>query len=185
MKKNTPYLGVITALCTFIFAFLIWFIYFKPTQITNISFVSQLPLLNCILNTASSICLVLGVRAIIKKREKCHRNFMLSALVFSGLFLISYLFYHHYHGDTPFLAEGVIRPIYFTVLISHIGLTFFALPLILTTFFFALSSQFTLHKKVARWTFPIWLYVSVTGVIIYILQRIFNGDAYAMTSLLF
>ena len=116
----------------------------------------------------------LGVLAIVKGNEARHKAFMISALGFSALFLVSYLFYHHFHGDTPFLAEGIIRPIYFAILISHIGLTFFVLPLILVTVYFALTRQLPSHKKIAKWTFPLWMYVSVSGVLIYILQVVFN-----------
>ena len=96
-----------------------------------------------------------------------HMVFMICAFVFSGLFLVSYIIYHYFHGDTPFPGSGAIRPIYFSILISHVLLSIIALPLILITFLFSLKGQFAVHKKVARVTFPIWMYVSVTGVIIY------------------
>jgi putative membrane protein len=99
---------------------------------------------------------------------------MVAALVSSALFLITYVIYHNAHGDTPFQGAGFIRPIYLVILISHIFLTTVSLPLILVTFFFALMSKFDLHKKIARITLPAWLYVSVTGVVIFLLLKIFS-----------
>jgi putative membrane protein len=101
-------------------------------------------------------------------------RFMLSATAFSALFLVSYITYHYFHGDTKFPAHGWIRPVYFFILITHISLSMVALPLILGTLWWALRSEFRFHKKIARWTFPIWLYVSVTGVIVYFVLRAYT-----------
>ena len=98
---------------------------------------------------------------------------MLSALGFSAAFLVSYLIYHTFHGDTRFLGEGWIRPIYFFILISHVMLSAVMLPLILTSLYFAFSGRFNLHPKVARITLPIWLYVSITGVVVYLMLHQF------------
>jgi putative membrane protein len=100
---------------------------------------------------------------------------MLSATVFSTLFLVSYVIYHFFHGETVFPAHGWIRPTYFFILITHIGLSIFALPFILLTLWYGLRSRFSCHGRVARWTFPIWLYVSITGVIVYGLLRRFTA----------
>jgi putative membrane protein len=162
-------------LSLFIFIGLMWFIYLKTPSTTTAPFITYLPLTNAILNGLSAACVCAGIIAIIKKQKKCHIRLMISALIFSALFLVSYLIYHHFHGDTPFLALGAIRIIYFTILISHIILTIFALPLILITVSFALVSAFDRHKKIARWTVPIWLYVSITGILIYVLQVAFNS----------
>jgi putative membrane protein len=89
------------------------------------------------------------------------------------LFLASYVTYHFFHGDTLFAGRGWIRPVYFVILISHIGLSVIVLPFIILTLWCALLNQFSLHRRIARWTFPIWLYVSITGVIVYILLRRF------------
>jgi putative membrane protein len=167
-KKAIQYSIYISSL---IFIFLVWYTYLKGTSVSAVN-VSFLPVLNCIFNGFSALFLVLGVRAIFKKKELLHKRFMLSALIFSGLFLISYLTYHHFHGDSLFLGQGGIRIFYFFILISHIVLTIGVLPLILVTFFYALTQQFPLHKKIARWTFPLWMYVSVTGILIYLLQQI-------------
>jgi putative membrane protein len=101
-------------------------------------------------------------------------RFMLSATVFSALFLVSYITYHYFHGDTRFPGQGWIRPVYFFILITHIGLSTLALPLILGTLWYALRNQFRFHRGVARWTLPVWLYVSVTGVIVYFLLNAYT-----------
>jgi putative membrane protein len=87
---------------------------------------------------------------------------------------VSYVIYHFFHGDTLFPGQGWIRPVYFFILISHIGLSIVALPLILAALWYGLRSQFKFHRRIARWTFPIWLYVSVTGVIVYVLLKGFT-----------
>ena len=102
-------------------------------------------------------------------------RFMLSATIFSALFLASYITYHYFHGDTKFPAHGLIRPIYFFILITHITLSMTALPLIFATLWYALGSQFRFHRRIARWTFPVWLYVSVTGVIVYAVLKIYTS----------
>jgi putative membrane protein len=101
---------------------------------------------------------------------------MLLATFTSALFLVSYIAYHHFHGDSKFLAQGWIRPVYFTILISHILLSVVQVPLILTTLYLAYSKNFVKHKKIAKITFPIWLYVSVTGVLIFIILKWFNEN---------
>ena len=132
-------------------------------------FISQLPHLNAFLNTTSAILLITGYRFIRKGRIVAHRNCQVSAVVTSTLFLISYLTYHSYHGDTRFLGQGIVRPIYFAILISHVCLAIVILPLVLITLLRALRGDFLRHRRIARWTLPIWLYVSVTGVIVYLM----------------
>ncbi len=172
---NTLIINSLIALSLAIFCFLSWFIYFKPTTPpSTLSIINYLPLVNSLFNTASAIAMCLGIRAILKKDTHTHKRYMITALIFSTLFLISYLTYHHFHGDTPFLAQGLVRSLYFFTLISHISLTLFVLPLILITVFYALISDNDKHKKIAKWTFPLWLYVSVTGVLIYLFQVFFN-----------
>jgi putative membrane protein len=85
----------------------------------------------------------------------------------SALFLISYLTYHYYHGDTRFLGEGIVRPFYFAILISHVVLAIVIVPLVLVTLYRAVKLDFIRHRRIARWTLPLWLYVSITGVIVY------------------
>lgn len=154
--------------------FLFWLIYFRDTESSTALWVSALPALNAFLNATSATLIVLGIRAVRQKRYPLHMRYMLGAFASSSLFLISYIVYHSLHGDTRFLAQGLIRPIYFFTLISHIGLSMLTLPLVFTTFYFALSRKTDLHRKIARWTYPLWLYVSVTGVLIFVLLKLFN-----------
>lgn len=154
-------------------AALIWLIYFKGTT-AGPEWVSSLPALNAFFNSLSALCLVLGYLRIRRKEIGAHKAFMLSAAGFSALFLTSYVIYHYFHGDTRFPGQGWIRPVYFLVLISHIGLSIIALPLILTTLYLSLSGKFAIHRRVARWTLPIWLYVSVTGVIVFFVLRAYT-----------
>lgn len=161
-------LGAILGVSAGAFAFLVWWIYFKTKGHSSSEIIGYLPALNAFLNGVSALCLIKGLQAIKAAKQAIHKRWMGSAFVFSTLFLMSYLAYHHFHGDSHFLSTGLIRPLYFFTLISHILCTVFALPLILITFFLALTSRFEFHKKIAKWTFPIWMYVSVTGVLIYV-----------------
>lgn len=149
------------------FLFLLYLIYVNESVEDSANWVQALPALNAFLNSVSTILILSGYVAIRKKKYKVHMRFMLTAFITSCLFLISYLIYHHYAGDTPFPGQGFIRPIYFAILISHIILSAFVVPLVLTSYYFAFSGRFTTHRKVSKWTFPIWLYVSVTGVVIF------------------
>jgi len=166
-------LPAIVLLSAFIAGFLIWLIYFKG-RIAAPEWVSLLPSANALFNSLSAICLIFGYINIRRKKRTVHMRFMVSATIFSSLFLISYITYHYFHGDTKFPAHGWIRPVYFFILISHISLSMVALPLILATLWWALRAQFRFHRAIARWTFPIWLYVSVTGVIVYFVLRIYT-----------
>ena len=132
-------------------------------------YISQLPHLNAFLNTTSAILLVFGYRFIRQGRIIAHRNCQLSAFVTSVLFLTSYLTYHYYHGDTKFLGQGIVRPFYFAILITHVVLAIVIVPLVLLPLYRAARGDFLRHRKIARWTLPIWLYVSVTGVIVYLM----------------
>lgn len=172
-KDNKAYIfiGVLSSL---VFAFLFWLIYFKETATASGDWVTYLPALNAIFNTMTASLLVLGYSFIKRGKKEAHIKAMLSAVGTSALFLISYILYHYYKGDTKFLAEGMIRYIYFFILISHILLSMIQVPLIFTTLFFAFKKNYVKHKKVARWTFPVWLYVSVTGVLIYVFLKVFN-----------
>jgi len=160
-------IGLILLISVLAFLFLIWLLYFKDTADTTASWVEQLPALNALLNSASTAFIVAGFIAIKKRKFVTHMKLMLTAFITSSLFLISYLVYHNFVGHTPFPGEGMIRPVYFTILISHIILSAFVVPLVLTSYYFAFSGKFSTHRKVSKWTFPIWLYVSVTGVMIF------------------
>ena len=129
--------------------------------------ISDLPTVNATLNTISTVLLTIGFLMIRRQKIVAHRNCMIAAFVVSGLFLTSYLIYHYHAGSTPFEGSGWIRSVYFAVLIPHIILAATILPLALITLYLALRKQFTRHRRIARWTLPIWLYVSITGIIVY------------------
>ena len=128
---------------------------------------SQLPDLNAALNSLSAVFLLAGYRFIRLKNQQAHRRCMLAAFGCSTLFLISYLAYHYQVGSVSFKGQGWIRPVYFTILITHTILATAVVPLALITLIRALRERFDAHRRIARWTFPIWVYVSVTGVIVY------------------
>jgi len=135
---------------------------------------SDFPALDASLNAASAVLLILGYIFIRSKRILAHKICMLSAFGTSSVFLVCYLWYHAHHGVTHFTGQGLIRTFYFTLLGSHTILAALIVPLILTTLYRAWKRRFDLHKRIARWTFPAWLYVSVTGVMVYwILYRLY------------
>ena len=133
--------------------------------------VSFLPAVNASLNALAGTLLLCGYVAIRKRKWRVHRFFMVAAFAASSLFLVSYLVYHAVHGDTRYLGTGAIRTLYFTILASHILLSTTVVPLALTAFWFAYRRQFLRHRRVTRILWPIWMYVSVTGVLIYFLLR--------------
>lgn len=128
-----------------------------------------LPAVNASLNALSGVFLLVGYVLIRRRRIAAHRNAMLAAFTSSTLFLISYLFYHWHAGSRPFTGHGAIRYVYFAVLISHIILAAAILPMAIMTLSRGLRGRYVEHKRIARWTFPAWMYVSVTGVIVYVM----------------
>jgi uncharacterized membrane protein YozB (DUF420 family) len=130
---------------------------------------TDLPTLNALLNTVSGVLLISGYALIRQGKVQAHRTCMLAAFATSTLFLISYLVYHANVGSVPFTGQGPIRVLYFTVLISHIILAALVPPLALVTLTYGLRQRFDRHRRIARWTLPVWLYVSVTGVIVYLM----------------
>jgi putative membrane protein len=128
---------------------------------------SALPALNAVLNGTSAVLLAAGYRFIRQKRVAPHRACMLGAFVVSVLFLISYVVYHAQAGSRPFPGQGWVRGVYFALLISHIVLAAGILPAVLVTVYRAWQRDFRRHVAFARWTLPVWLYVSVTGVVVY------------------
>ena len=132
-------------------------------------YVAYLPHLNALLNATSAILLVTGYSFIRAHRIKAHHNCQIAAVIASTLFLVSYLTYHYYHGATRFAGQGIARPIYFTILISHTVLAVVIVPLVIVTLLRAVRQDFVRHRRIARWTLPLWLYVSVTGVVVYLL----------------
>jgi putative membrane protein len=172
--SNAKAISAILAISLAIFVFLIWIIYFKERIDYSSEIISSLPAVNAGLNGLSSILLSLGFRAIKRGNRILHMRFMISGLISSGLFLISYIVYHTFHGDTPFEGQGLIRPVYFFILITHIVLSAVVVPMVLTSLYFAVTKKFSTHKKIARFTFPVWLYVSITGVLIFVLLKSYS-----------
>ena len=129
----------------------------------------SLPTLNAALNSASATLLVAGYLMIRQRRIGAHRACMLAAFATSVLFLVSYVIYHVNVGSVPFTGHGVLRVTYFVILVSHIFLATLIPPLAIVTLVYAQRGQFDRHKRLARWTLPLWLYVSVTGVVVYLM----------------
>ena len=165
---------VILAVSVAAFALLIAVIYGHGPVLSAPGWVSVLPALNATLNATSAMFLSLAIVAIKKKDVARHSRHTLTAMAASALFLVSYLVYHSVHGDTKFLGQGIVRPIYFFVLITHVVLSAVTLPLIFSSFFLSLSGRFPQHKKVSKFTFPLWLYVSVTGVVVFAMLKAFT-----------
>jgi putative membrane protein len=132
-------------------------------------YIPYLPHLNAILNSTSALLLLAGFRFIRRGNIPAHRICQVTAVLTSTLFLISYLTYHYYHGATRFPGQGLVRPLYFIILTTHTILAVVIVPLILITLYRAARGDFMRHRRIARWTLPLWLYVSVTGVIVYVL----------------
>jgi uncharacterized membrane protein YozB (DUF420 family) len=133
------------------------------------SFISLLPHLNALLNATSAVLLISGYGFIRTGRINAHRNCQVSAVVTSSLFLVSYLTYHYFHGTTRFAGQGIVRPAYFAILVSHTILAAVIVPLVLVTLHRAARAEFLKHRRIARLTLPLWLYVSVTGVVVYLM----------------
>lgn len=156
------------------FALLIAVIYGHGRVESAPAWVGVLPAVNATLNATSAFFLTLAIVAIKKKDVARHSRYTLAAMGASALFLVSYLVYHSVHGDTKFLGQGMIRPVYFFVLITHVVLSAVALPLVFSSFFFSLSGRFPQHRKVSKFTFPLWLYVSVTGVVVFAMLKTYS-----------
>ena len=131
--------------------------------------VHYLPAVNATLNAISGVLLLIGYALIRARRIDLHRRFMIAAFAASSLFLVCYVVYHAQVGSVRFTRQGFVRPVYFTILITHVTLAAVVLPLAIVTLSRGLAAKYAVHRKVARWTFPIWLYVSVTGVLVYVL----------------
>ena len=131
--------------------------------------IHDLPAINASLNAISGVLLVIGYALMRARKIDLHRRVMIGAFAASSLFLVCYVVYHAQVGSVRFTRQGFVRPLYFTILITHVTLAAVVLPLAIVTLSRGLSSRYPQHRRVARWTFPIWLYVSVTGVLVYVL----------------
>lgn len=153
---------------------LFWLIYGVETS-GDASKWSFLPATNAFFNALSASAVVVGLIHIRNGRKRAHGISMSIALTASALFLIGYIIHHTVHGDTKFLTQGWLRPTYFFILITHVVLSIAVLPMVLTTVFFAATRRWTAHRRLAKWTYPVWLYVSVTGVVVFFFLRFLNA----------
>lgn len=153
--------------------FLVWLIYFHDGPAAA-SGPSQLPAFNALFNAIAATFLVAGRIAIRRGQRKLHQQLMISALVASALFLVNYIHYHYSYGDTLFQGSGWIRPVYFTILISHIALSAIVFPAILTSVYLGLTDRIARHRKVAKWTWAGWMYVSVTGIVVFMMLHVID-----------
>ena len=173
-SSTGPAIAAILAISIAATLFLFWLIYVHPAAASSTQY-AFLPALNAILNGLSATALLIGFTFVRAHRIKAHRAAMMTAFVFSTLFLVSYIAHHALHGDVRYPIHAALRSVYLPLLASHIILAIVALPMVLITFFFSLSGRIPQHRKIARWTFPLWLYVSVTGVITYVMLRLAQG----------
>lgn len=170
-------IGVIFAISAGIILFLFWLIYYQDPKTTTWD-LSFLPATNALFNAISTVAIATGIILIKKNKIGAHIASMILATFSSAIFLVGYLLHHTYNGDTKFVGEDWIKYyLYFPILISHILLSMAVVPLVFTTLFFSISRRFESHKKWAKWTFPIWLYVSVTGVVVFVFLRFLNQTA--------
>ncbi len=139
----------------------------RQPQMGAVHTVSALPIVNAVLNGTSALLLTAGYGFIRQRKVRAHKTCMLTAFGVSSCFLVSYVVYHYHAGSKPFGGHGWIRGIYYPLLISHLVLAALIVPFALTTIYRAWWGQFARHRRIARWTLPMWLYVSVTGVIVY------------------
>lgn len=173
-SANRGFYAFNAVLSTAALGFLAYLLLFREAGDTGLD-LRFLPAVNAGLNATAASLLVAGWVAIRRKRPDVHRYLMVSAFAASVLFLLCYVAYHYAHGDTRFAGSGPIRVVYLLILASHVILSMAVVPLCLTTFWFAFRRSFERHRKVARITLPIWLYVSVTGVAIFALLRTYGA----------
>lgn len=173
-STTLPAISAILAISVAATLFLLWLIYIHPASAASTQY-AFLPAMNAVFNGLSATALLIGFTFIRARRIAAHRASMITAFVFSTLFLVGYILHHALHGDVRYPVHAAYRTFYLSLLASHIILATVALPMVLVTFFFSLSGRFPQHRKIARWTFPLWLYVSVTGVITYAMLRLAQG----------
>jgi putative membrane protein len=174
-SSTRPAIAAILVISAAATTFLFWLIYFHPALDVSGKELSFLPALDAVLNGLAATALLMGYRYVRAHRIKAHRTAMITAFAFSTLFLVCYIGNYALHGESHYPGHSILRLVYLTILVSHVLLSMVALPLVLVTFFFSLSGRIPTHRKVARWTFPIWLYVSVTGVIVYAMLAAVKG----------
>jgi putative membrane protein len=166
-----PAIGAIVAVSSLAVSFLLWLLYVHRASADFVGRWMFLPALNALLNGLCAIALCVGFYFIKHRDREAHRASMLVAFALSSAFLVSYIINHALHGDTPFPDHGPVRTLYLSILASHVILSIIALPMVLITFFFSLTGRFAIHRRIARFTFPIWLYVSITGVVVFLFLK--------------
>lgn len=170
-----PVVGAIVVVSGLAISFLLWLVYIHHASADFAGKWTFLPALNALLNGLCAVMLCVGFYFIKHRDIAAHRASMLLAFAFSSAFLVSYIANHALHGDTIFPGHGPVRTLYLSILASHVVLSIVALPLVLTTFFFSLTGRFAIHRRIARVTLPIWLYVSITGVVVFLFLRAYAG----------
>jgi putative membrane protein len=144
-------------------------LYSLPKQEGIPNWARTLPLLNALINATCSVLLLVSIWCIKNKKVQWHKRLNITTFILSSLFLVSYIVFHSFGVETKFPIDSPIRPLYLFILLSHILLAAIVLPLVLVSFYFGLSGKLDLHRKVSRFTFPVWLYVTVTGVVVYLM----------------
>jgi putative membrane protein len=173
--RDRPFFIANAIVSTLALSLLAWLLLFRRSVGGELD-LSFMPAINASFNALAAVLLVLGYRAIKRRDAQRHKRLMVSAFCASSLFLVGYVTYHYVHGDTKFAGEGAIRLVYFAILISHVLLSMAIVPLALAAFYYAFQERFATHTKITRVLYPIWLYVSVTGVVIFFMLR---GSAHA------
>lgn len=173
-SRTAPAIAAIIAVSAAASLFLFWLIYVHPAAAASGSY-AFLPPLNAVMNGLAATALLIGFAFIRARRIAAHRASMIAAFLFSTLFLLGYIAHHALHGDVRYPLHAAFRQPYLWLLASHIVLATLTLPLVLVTFFFSLSRRFPQHRRIARWTLPLWLYVSITGVVTYVMLRLAQG----------
>ncbi|RDC61567.1 DUF420 domain-containing protein [Adhaeribacter pallidiroseus] len=168
MKNNDRKYLILITILSVVVPLLVALLMFKPQtgRLGNVD-VTFLPKLHALLNSLTAISLLIGYSFVKSKNIRGHRFAMVTAFTLSAFFLISYVTYHYQAAPTKYGGEGTLKTIYYVILITHIVLAAVIVPLVLLSLYFAVSEQINRHRKIARWTFPIWLYVAITGVVVY------------------
>ncbi|MCD5323450.1 MULTISPECIES: DUF420 domain-containing protein [Pontibacillus] len=169
IEKNYNYVPWVVGLSIAINAIVVALLFIPEIESGSNFDITILPLLNAILNSFTTVFLLAALFMIIRKNVKWHKRFIFAAFTSTALFLVSYLTYHSMASSTSYGGEGIIQYVYYFILITHIVLAAVIVPLALLTLFRGLSMKVDKHRKIARWTMPLWLYVSITGVIVYLM----------------
>ncbi|KGP91860.1 membrane protein [Pontibacillus chungwhensis BH030062] len=169
IEKNFNYVPWVVGLSIAINAIVVALLFIPKIESSSSFDITILPLVNAVLNSFTTVFLVAALFMIIRKNVKWHKRFIFAAFTSTALFLVSYLTYHSMASSTSFGGEGFIQYVYYFILITHIVLAAAIVPLALLTLFRGLSMKVDKHRKIARWTMPLWLYVSITGVVVYLM----------------